>query len=112
MWEHSFKNTCHEKEEEKNYIPSLLRYNRTDEFGLQDSFINDLEILLVSQYTSYLFRVANSWFSIFNRNTGTRKNPTTQRIPTIKLRSYLYKYSIEDYDVAKEYLERDTVLKN
>ena len=96
-------------------INSILRDNRNEEFGLEENFMNDLETLLVEPKASAKVTFLE-WKKVesteFNSNTGKRKRATTQRVPTIKLGSDIYNDTVESYEIVKEHLERNTVIKN
>jgi hypothetical protein len=95
-------------------MEQILRDNRTEEFGLEESLKDDLKTLLVEPKASTQVKYME-WQKVesteVNKNTGKQKKATTQRVPKVKLAKDLLVDTLEDYEVTKEHLERNFVIK-
>ena len=104
----------HKLIDNEHEMETILRENRTEIFDLEENLKDDLKTMLIEPKASTQVKYLE-WQKVesteVNKNTGKQKQASTQRVPKVKLAKDLLLDTLEDYEITKEHLERNFIIK-
>ena len=96
-------------------LETVIRDLRMEDFSSEEHLKADLEKLLEGPQASVQVKYL-TWEKVetteLNRNTGRAKQATTQRVPKYGNAKELALKTLDDFQLLKEHLNRNTVIKN